>query len=107
MLFGIIFKVLPDARIKWKDITVGAIVTALLFMFGKFVIGFYLGQGSMNTVFGGASSIIIMMLWIYYNAFILYFGAEFTQVYVRATGGKIYPEDYAIEVKQNEIKINA
>jgi membrane protein len=99
ILFAIIFKVLPDARIKWSNVRVGAVVTAVLFMLGKFLIGFYLAQSSVTSIFGGASSIIIMMVWIYYNAFILYFGAEFTQVYARAMGNDIYPEEYAVKVK--------
>src|SRR5690606_5231568 len=81
-LFGIIFKVLPDARIKWKDVKAGAIATALLFMVGRFLIGIYLGQENrLASAYGAAGSLIIILLWVYYAAAILYFGAVFTRVY--------------------------
>lgn len=99
VLFATIFKVLPDARVKWRYVRVGAIVTAILFMLGKFLIGFYLANNSFTTIFGAAGSTIIIMIWVYYNATILYFGAEFTQVYARATGHRIYPKVYSIPVK--------
>lgn len=104
-LFAIIFKVLPDARIKWKDVIVGAIVTALLFMAGKFVIGYYLGQSNLRTVYGAAGSIIIIMVWVYYNAIILYFGAEFTQVYTQFRGRRIYPNAYAVLIEKKIVEI--
>jgi membrane protein len=104
-LFGIIFKVLPDARIKWKDVMVGAIATAVLFMIGKFCIGFYLGHSNMGNIYGAAGSIIIVMLWVYYSAVILYFGAEFTKVYAEHYGGEILPNDYAVWIKTKEIEV--
>jgi len=106
-LFGIIFKVLPDARIKWKNVMVGAITTAILFMIGKFFIGFYLGHSNLGIVYGTAGSIIIVMLWVYYSAVILYFGAVFTKVYARRYGGKIVPNDYAVWIKTEEIELPA
>lgn len=106
-LFGIIFKVLPDAKIKWKDVMVGAITTAILFMVGKFCIGFYLGHSNMGNIYGTAGSIIIVMLWVYYSAVILYFGAEFTKVYAKHYGGKILPNDYAVWIKTKEIELPA
>ncbi|MEP6746272.1 MAG: YihY/virulence factor BrkB family protein [Bacteroidota bacterium] len=105
LLFGIIFKVLPDAKIKWKDVMVGAVTTAVLFMIGKFCIGFYLGHSNLGIIYGTAGSIIIVMLWVYYSAVILYFGAEFTKVYAKRYGGEIMPNDYAVWIKTREIEI--
>lgn len=99
-LFAIIFKVLPDAKIRWKHVIVGAVTTAILFMIGKFGIGMYLGSSKVGTAYGAAGSIVIILLWVYYSAIILYFGAEFTQVYVQHFGGKIKPNEYAVYVKE-------
>ncbi|HTE10715.1 MAG TPA: YihY/virulence factor BrkB family protein [Chitinophagaceae bacterium] len=104
-LFGIIFKVLPDAKIKWKDVMVGAVTTTILFMIGKFCIGFYLGHSNLGSLYGTAGSIIIVMLWVYYSAVILYFGAEFTKVYAKHYGGAILPNDYAVWIKTREIEL--
>jgi membrane protein len=95
-LFSIIFKVLPDAKIKWKDVLTGALTTALLFMFGKFAITFYLGTKNIGNTFGAAGSIIIILLWVYYSAIILYFGAAFTKHYAQLRGRRIYPTNYAV-----------
>ncbi|WP_353137935.1 YihY/virulence factor BrkB family protein, partial [Pseudopedobacter sp.] len=81
LIFGVIFKVLPDAIIKWRDIIVGAAVTAILFMIGKFAISFYIGQSDVGSTYGGAGSLVILLLWTYYSSIILYFGAEFTKAY--------------------------
>ncbi|MEC5148155.1 YihY/virulence factor BrkB family protein [Chitinophaga sp. 212800010-3] len=102
-LFAIIFKVLPDARIKWKDVRVGAVATAILFMIGKFAIGYYLGASKVTSTYGAAGSIVIILLWVYYSAAILYFGAVFTRNYVQYFGSRIYPNDYAVWIKQVEI----
>lgn len=104
LLFAIIFKVLPDARIKWKDVLVGAMVTAGLFMIGKFLIGYYLGQSTLGTDYGAAGSVIILLLWVYYSSIILFFGAEFTQVYAYRYGSRITPRSYAVWVEQKEIE---
>ena len=104
LLFAVIFKVLPDARIKWQDITIGAVATAILFMGGKFAIGFYLGSSNLKDTYGAASSIIIILLWVYYSAAILYLGATFTRVYARNKGRDIYPNDYAVWVKEIELE---
>jgi membrane protein len=95
-LFGIIFKVLPDAKIKWRDVLTGAISTALLFILGKFLISFYLGTRNIGNTYGAAGSIVIMLLWVYYSAIILYFGAAFTKNYAQFKGRRIYPNDYAV-----------
>jgi membrane protein len=102
-LFAIIFRVLPDARIRWKDVIVGAITTAILFMLGKFGIGYYLGASRISSTYGAAGSIVIILLWVYYSAAILYFGAEFTRAYVQHFGARIYPNEYAVWIKQVEV----
>ena len=104
LLFAMIFKVLPDAKIKWKHVRAGAFTTALLFMIGKFLIGYYLGQSKMSSTYGAAGSVIVMLLWVYYSAMILYFGAVFTHVYAVHTGSRIYPNDYAVWVQQIEVE---
>jgi membrane protein len=103
-LFAIIFKVLPDARIKWKHIRIGAFTTAILFMIGKFLIGFYLGQSRLSTSYGAAGSVILILVWVYYSAMILYFGAVFTHVYVVHTGSRIYPSEYAVWIQEKEVE---
>ena len=103
-LFGIIFKVLPDVKIRWKDVRSGAIFTALLFMLGQYIIGLYLQYTAQSSAYGAAGSIILLLLWIYYTAAILYIGAEFTQVYAEAIGCKIAPADYAVSVVQTEVE---
>jgi membrane protein len=102
LLFAIIFKVLPDAKIKWKEVWVGSMVTAALFILGKFLIGFYLGQSNLGSTYGAAGSIIIILVWVYYSSIILYFGAEFTQYYAKHFGEGVKPNDYAVWVKRQE-----
>ncbi|MDP1842435.1 MAG: YihY/virulence factor BrkB family protein [Sediminibacterium sp.] len=104
LLFGMIFKILPDARIKWKHVRIGTLITASLFMGGKFLIGYYLGHSSLSTVYGTAGSAIVLLLWVYYTAMILYFGAVFTHVYAVQTGSNIYPSIYAVSIKEIEIE---
>ncbi len=105
LLFAIIFKALPDGIIKWKDAFIGASCTAVLFMIGKFGIGFYLGSSTTASVYGAAGSVIIILVWVYYSAIILYFGAEFTKVYAKTYGGKIYPNEYSVEIKKEILEI--
>lgn len=104
LLFGIIFKVLPDATIQWRNVRVGAFTTALLFMMGKFLISYYLGRSTMTSAYGAAGSVIVILLWVYYSAIILYFGAVFTRVYAIETGSRIYPDKYAVWVEEVEIE---
>ena len=92
VLFALIFKFLPDAEIAWRDVWLGAFVTAGLFSLGKFLIGLYLGNSAVASSFGAAGSLVLLLLWIYYSAQILFFGAEFTQVYANNYGSKIVPE---------------
>ena len=96
LLFAMIYKVLPDVDIEWRDVWVGAAATALLFAVGKFALGFYLGRQSFGSTYGAAGSILIILLWVYYSAQILLFGAEFTQVYAKRYGSKIVPDKDAI-----------
>lgn len=103
-LFGLIFKVLPDAKIKWHNVRIGAFTTALLFMLGKFLISYYLGHNRMTSAYGAAGSVIVILLWVYYSAIILYFGAVFTRVYAIHTGSHIYPDDYAVWIKEVEVE---
>jgi membrane protein len=104
LLFGVIFKVLPDAKIKWKDVLAGAIATSILFMIGKFAISFYISKSNVGTTYGTAGSLIILLLWIYYSSFILYFGAEFTKSYAMKYGSEIHPNEYAVTAQQIEIE---
>ncbi|KAA5536209.1 YihY/virulence factor BrkB family protein [Taibaiella lutea] len=94
-LFSVIFKMLPDVRIRWKQVWPGSIVTAGLFLVGKFVIGIYISQNKTVSLYGTASSIIILLLWIYFSSAILYFGAEFTRAYIEYHGKRIVPNSYA------------
>lgn len=98
ILFAFIFKVLPDARIEWRQVWIGAMVTALLFEVGKFGLSFYLGRESTASSFGAAGSVVLLLLWVYYASCILLFGAEFTQVYARETGHGIQPAPGAVAV---------
>ncbi|CAN5741822.1 N/A [soil metagenome] len=104
LLFGAIFKVLPDAHIKWKHVTIGALFTTILFLLGKWGIGIYLGRSKVNSTFGAAGSTMILLLWVYYSAIILYIGAEFTKHYAQWRGSGIYPNDYAVWVENIEIE---
>lgn len=103
-LFGLIFKVLPDARIQWRHVRIGAFTTAVLFMIGKFLIGFYLGHSKMSSAYGAAGSVIVILVWVYYSAIILYFGACFTRAYAYHTGSHIYPNNYAVWIEQVEVE---
>jgi len=95
-LFALIYKVLPDAEIEWRSVWVGAGVTALLFELGKFGLSYYLGRESTASSFGAAGSIVLLLLWVYYASCILFFGAEFTQVYARAAGHAIAPSEGSV-----------
>lgn len=103
-IFAAIFKVLPDARVKWKHVWTGAVVTSILFMIGKFFISYYLGHNRITSAYGAAGSIIVILLWVYYSAMILYLGAAFTHVYAAHTGFRIYPNNYAVWVQQIEVE---
>jgi membrane protein len=96
-LFAMIYKVLPDVHISWKDVWVGAALTALLFTIGKFLIGLYLGQSSTSATYGAAGSLVTVLLWVYYSALIFFLGAEVTKVYATEYGRGVAPTEYAEE----------
>jgi membrane protein len=106
-LFAIIFKVLPDARIQWRDVWIGAFTTAFLFMLGKFGISYYLGKAHIGTTYGAAGSVVIILLWVYYSAAILYFGACYTRANAMQKGRNIYPNDYAVWIQEIELENKA
>jgi membrane protein len=101
-LFAIIFKILPDAKVRWRDAYVGALFTAVLFVAGKFLIGIYLGNSNIGVTFGTAASLVIILLWVYYTSIILYFGAEFTRIYTMNFGGGIVPNKTAVLIIKQE-----
>ncbi|OKH26176.1 ribonuclease BN [Hydrococcus rivularis NIES-593] len=94
-LFALIYKYLPDVKITWRDVSVGAIITALLFTIGKHLLGLYLGNSSFGSTYGAAGSLVVFLVWVYYSSQILLFGAEFTQVYARRYGSQIRPNRHA------------
>jgi len=101
LLFAMIFKFLPDAKIAWRDVWIGAFLTALLFTIGKFALGIYLGKSGVASSYGAAGSLIVLLLWVYYSSQILFFGAEFTQVYANRFGSRVAPADNAVPVKHS------
>jgi membrane protein len=98
-LFAVIFKILPDAKVAWRDVWVGAAFTTALFVAGKYLIGFYLSKSNPGSSFGAAGALAVIMVWIYYSAMILFLGAEFTQVWATEKGGGIEPEEGAVHVE--------
>jgi len=104
LLFAIIFKFLPDVKIHWRDVWIGAVMTAIFFGIGKWALGLYLGSGAAGSAYGAASSLITLLLWVYYSAQILLFGAEFTQVYAERAGRGVKPDEYAVRVETKEIR---
>ncbi len=104
VIFGVIFKVLPDAQIKWRDVAAGAIATAILFMLGKAGISFYISKSNVGSTFGAAGSLVILLLWVYYSSIILYFGAEFTKHYASEYASPIHPNKYAVTTQTVEVE---
>ncbi len=105
LLFMLIFKTLPDGKIVLKDCFIGAAFTAVLFMGGKFAISAYLGSSAIATSYGAAGSVVLILVWVYYSAIILYFGAEFTKVYANAHGDKIVPNAYSVLIVKQNVEI--
>jgi len=103
-IFAVIFKVLPDAKMIWKDAMAGAVFTTLLFLLGKFAISFYISKIHIGSTYGASGSLVVLLLWIYYSAIILFYGAEFTKYYTLEFGRVILPRDYAVRVKQVEVE---
>jgi len=104
ILFAMIFKFLPDARIEWRDVWIGAVITAIFFGVGKWALGLYLGSGAAASAYGAASSLITLLLWIYYSSQILLFGAEFTQVYANWAGRRVAPSEHAVPIVTREVE---
>ncbi len=102
-LFGAIFKVLPDVEISWKDVKAGAIITAALFVAGKFLIGLYLAHSGTASSFGAAGALALLLLWTYYSAIIFLFGAEFTQIWAREHGRSLPPEPGAVKIREERV----
>ncbi|MEX0680105.1 MAG: YihY/virulence factor BrkB family protein [Balneolales bacterium] len=94
VLFGIIFKMLPDIRVQWSDVAVGAVVTALLFLLGRYLISIYMGMAATST-YGAAGSFVVFLIWVYYNAMVFFLGAEFTYIYTMRYGSRVEPADHA------------
>ncbi len=103
LLFATIFKVLPDARLHWRDVSVGAVFTTVLFLGGKWLVNYYLGTSGKISIYGAAGAVVLIILWVYYSSAILYFGAEFTKVYANKYGKKIRPTDYAVFIEKREV----
>ena len=104
LLFALMFKVLPDVKMSWRDVWLGAFVTAILFAVGKGAIGLYLGQSALSSSYGAAGSFVVLLVWIYYSAQILFFGAELTQVYANRYGSRIRPAENAILTSEARMK---
>jgi membrane protein len=102
LLFAMIYKYLPDVRIRWRDVLMGAAITSGLFSVGRHLIGLYLGRMAIGSAYGAAGSFVILLIWVYYSALISFFGAEFTQVYARKYGTRIRPEEHAVPVGSAE-----
>jgi membrane protein len=107
LLFAALFKVIPDARISWRSVWIGGAVTAVLFVLGKFLIGFYLGQSNPGEAYGAAGSLAVLLLWIYYSSLILLLGAEFTEVWAERKGEAIEPEPGAIRVQRTKERVES
>jgi membrane protein len=105
LLFLVIFRTLPDGRIAMRDGLLGAFFTAILFMLGKFAIGTYVGSSSIASSYGAAGSVIVILIWVYYSAIILYFGAEFTKVYANNFGKKITPNEYSVQIVKEKFEL--
>jgi len=101
LMFALLYRFLPDVKIAWSDVWIGAAVTAILFTIGQFALGLYLGSGSIGSAWGGAGSLVIILVWIYYSAQILFLGAEFTQVYTNRYGSRVRPKEYAEAVTED------
>jgi membrane protein len=95
-----IFKLLPDVHIAWRDVWVGAVLTALLFVVGKSLVGLYLGRSGLDSAYGAAGSLVVLLVWVYYSSLIVFFGAEFTRAYADHFGSRIVPTSDAVPVTE-------
>jgi membrane protein len=103
IIFAMIFKVLPDARIKWKDVWIGSFATTIFFTIGRYLIGLYLGNSSLGSTYGAAGSIVIILVWVYYSSFIMLLGGMFTQVYSMHKGRRVLPSRQAVFIVKREL----
>jgi membrane protein len=103
-IFALIYKFLPDTKIKWRVTWVGAIITAVLFTIGKYLIGLVLGASNINVMYGAAGSVVAFVLWVFYSSIILFYGAEITQQYAEYYNFDIKPKSYAVQIEINEVK---
>lgn len=103
LLFGMIYRFLPDAVIRWRDVGIGAVITALLFLVGKYLIAFYIAKSDPGSAFGAAGSAIVLLLWVNYSSLIIFFGAEFTQEFADAYGQKVQPKAHAVRIETREV----
>lgn len=104
IVFLLIFKMLPDAKIKFRDVAIGAFVTTILFLIGQYAISIYLGSSKIASLYGATASILLLLVWVYYSATIVYIGAEFTKAWADELGGKIYPDEYAVSTRIIEVQ---
>lgn len=104
LVFALVFKLLPDAKVRWKDVWVGSIVTTILFMIGKNLIGIYLSSSNLSSTYGAAGSLVVLLLWVYYSSVIFLIGAEFTKAYSLRVGKEIIPKKNAVKVIRKEIE---
>jgi membrane protein len=102
LLFALIFKVLPDVKLGWRDTAVGGVATAILFSIGRWAIGLYLGRSSIGSAYGAAGSLVVVLVWVYYASLVVFLGAELTQVLARRRGKQVEPEAHAICVERRE-----
>lgn len=104
VIFSLMYKILPDAKLRWKDVWVGGAITTVLFIGGKLLIGLYLGSSSLTDLYGASGSLVVLLVWTYYASFIFLFGAKITYVYTKQQGGKIKPYENAVEVQKVQIE---
>ena len=104
VIFALMYKILPDARVRWKDTWAGALITALLFVIGKFLIGIYMGTNDLSSTYGAAGSLVILLIWIYYSVVIFLFGAQITYYIAKNIGGGVKPRKQAIRIEEREIE---
>lgn len=104
LIFALIYKVLPDAKIRWKDAFIGALVTAFLFIIGKFLIGLYIGESDLDSTYGAAGALVIFLVWVYYSSNILLIGAQFTYHYTNKFGGGVELKEDAVEIVYRELE---
>ena len=102
LLFALMFKVLPDVKLRWRDVAVGGLATAILFSIGRWLIGLYLGRSSVGSAYGAAGSLVVLLVWVYYAALVVFLGAELTQVLARRRGKRVVPEEHAVAVERHE-----